>query len=59
MIDWNVWMEVCSLGSKSSKQTDEKKEKGTAQILVPSRLIFAGKITRWILRKKRIFFSRI
>lgn len=43
--------------SKSNKQFDEKKEKGAAQIIVPSKLIFAGSIDNFLnYFKWRIIF---
>ncbi len=32
------------IGFKLTKQNDEKKEKGAAQIIIPTNLIFAGRI---------------
>jgi len=33
------------IGFKLTKQNDEKKEKGAAQIIIPTNLIFAGRIS--------------
>ena len=57
-IHLNTLMEILSLllGGKANKQVDEKREKGAAQILVPSRLIFAGRLIFNIFQDERIFF---
>ena len=51
------------LGNKMTKQFDEKKEKGAAQIIIPNKLIFAGKryslLEYFVIKKIYLGFKSI